>query len=130
MLQASKSSASHAGPEGHAAGGMAGQVLASASAAAAKRRELAAQGMIGMSAAALADVKAARLSILDESSAVISISGQGSSIGEIVAASPAACRMLGYTQSALVGHNINSVLPEPIRSAHDSLLNRFAAAPR
>ena len=83
-----------------------------------------------MSAAALADVKAARLSIMDESSAVIAISGQGSSIGEIVAASPAACRLLGFAQSALLGHNINSVLPEPIRSPHDSYLNRFAAAPK
>lgn len=91
----SSSSSASSGMDSVDAGGGAG--MASASAAAAKRKELAARGMLGVSAVEMLDVKAARLSIMDESSAVIAISGQGSSTGEIVAASPAACRMLGYT---------------------------------
>jgi len=97
---------------------------------AAKRRQLAAQGMSGMSGVSMQDVKAARLSIMDESSAVITISGYGSSMGAIVSVSPAACRMLGYTQASLMGHTVSNILPEPIRSQHDMYLNRFAATPK
>jgi len=122
LLQPSKHSTGHedsAGPQMHSiaqAGGHHTNNFMSARNTAAKRRELAAKGMSGMSAVAIADVKAARLSIMDESSAVITISGYGSTIGAIVSVSPAACRILGYTQASLLGHNINSILPEPFSS--------------
>ena len=45
--------------------------------------------------------------------------------GIIVATNEASERILGWSSEELMGHNINVLMPEPIRSAHDGYLQKY-----
>ena len=46
--------------------------------------------------------------------------------GAILRFNPAAEAMFGYTEAAVRGHNVSVLMPEPVRSRHDSFLERYA----
>lgn len=45
--------------------------------------------------------------------------------GLIFTINDAACRMFGYNEDELTGHNIKQLMPEPYRSAHDGYIQRY-----
>jgi len=64
-------------------------------------------------------------SFFGSSSAVLTVSGAVRNVGEILSASTAACRMMGHSQSSLVGQNINIIVPPPLKESHDDVMMRF-----
>jgi len=53
--------------------------------------------------------------------AIISIDEKGM----ITSVNPATERMFGYTQTELIGNNINMLMPNPFRTEHDGYLQRY-----
>lgn len=45
--------------------------------------------------------------------------------GIVRSTNPAAAKIFGYTSGDIIGHNINMLMPEPERSAHDGHLKRY-----
>jgi PAS domain S-box-containing protein len=50
--------------------------------------------------------------------------------GRIEAFNPAAERLFGYTESQVLGHNVDMLMPSPYREEHDHYLSRYMATGR
>lgn len=52
--------------------------------------------------------------------------------GMIEAVNPACCRVFGHAESEMLGRNVNMLMPEPWRSAHDGYMTQYlgGGAPR
>ena len=62
--------------------------------------------------------------MMDEHAAVIQISAEASSVGEVMSANRAILRVFGFPPSHLIGRNVSEVMPTPFRDVHDSFLLR------
>ena len=65
------------------------------------------------------------LSFFDASNAVITISADFETIGEIVKVNDVTTSMFGYLKAELEGRNINTLIPSPFSEIHDQFLARF-----
>lgn len=61
-----------------------------------------------------------------DNAAIVCVSGAPANIGEVMTASQAACRLLGYTRTSFVGQNVSIIIPPPLKSSHDMIMNGFA----
>eukprot|EP01138_Halocafeteria_seosinensis_P007464 gb/GECG01007629.1/.p1 GENE.gb/GECG01007629.1/~~gb/GECG01007629.1/.p1 ORF type:complete len:1503 (+),score=198.81 gb/GECG01007629.1/:1-4509(+) len=66
----------------------------------------------------------------DEHSAVIVISGDPSSAGEIVEVNTAACSLFGISSGDLIGNNISILIPRPFSALHSTYLTKFGSTGR
>ena len=67
----------------------------------------------------------ASLSFFDPECALITVSGDFETIGEIRKVSVRASMLLGYAHTEAVGRNISLVIPEPFGSQHDGYMKAF-----
>jgi PAS domain S-box-containing protein len=58
--------------------------------------------------------------IFDDTNALISISADLTSLGEIIDANMGAVRMFGYSRPDLIGANISIIMPAPYSQHHQS----------
>jgi PAS domain S-box-containing protein len=65
------------------------------------------------------------LSFFDNDNAIIRVSGDFETIGEIQKANAAACHLLGYLQAELVGRNVSLIIPQPFGDCHDDYMKKF-----
>ncbi len=71
-------------------------------------------------------IQKTNLDVYDERNAVFSVSLDSANFAQIISVNAAARRIFGYSlNSELLGHNINTIIPEPARSAHDEILTTF-----
>ncbi|OMJ95244.1 hypothetical protein SteCoe_1458 [Stentor coeruleus] len=65
------------------------------------------------------------LSFFDSDNAIIRISGDFETIGEIQKANASACQLFGYLSAELVGRNVSLIIPSPFSEMHDEHIKRF-----
>ena len=65
------------------------------------------------------------LSFFDNENAIISVSADFETIGEIQKVNVSACGVFGYLQAELVGRNIALVIPAPFGDNHDAHMRKF-----
>jgi len=65
------------------------------------------------------------LSFFDNENAIISVSADFETVGEIEKVNVAACSLLVYLQAELVGRNIALVIPPPYSDNHDAYMRKF-----
>jgi len=65
------------------------------------------------------------LSFFDSENAIITVSGDFETIGEIQKVGVAASTLFGYLQAEFVGRNIALLIPEPFASVHDTNMRQF-----
>lgn len=65
------------------------------------------------------------LSFFDSENAIITVSGDFETIGEIQKVGVAASTLFGYLQAEFVGRNISLLIPEPFESVHDANMRQF-----
>ncbi len=63
--------------------------------------------------------------IFDDTNALISISADLTTLGEIIDVNMGAVRMFGYSRPDLIGANISIIMPAPYAQHHQSQLNHF-----
>lgn len=66
------------------------------------------------------------LAVMSESSAIVTASGDPSTIGQITQVNAMACRLLGRSMTDLVGSNVSTIMPRPISDIHNMLMMRYA----
>ncbi len=78
------------------------------------------------------DQKEARQALLDREarlSAILNAVPEAiitiNSSGTVTSYSPPSAKMLGYTRSDMIGHNVNMLMPEPHHSAHDGYISSY-----
>lgn len=65
------------------------------------------------------------LSFFDSENAIITVSGDFETIGEIQKVGVAASTLFGYLQAEFVGRNVSLLIPEPFASEHDTNMRQF-----
>ena len=65
------------------------------------------------------------LSFFDSDNAILRVSADFETIGEIQKANASACQLLGYLSAELVGRNISLIIPSPFSENHDEYIKRF-----
>jgi PAS domain S-box-containing protein len=65
------------------------------------------------------------LSFFDSDNAILRVSADFETIGEIQKANASACQLLGYLSAELVGRNISLIIPSPFSELHDEYIKRF-----
>jgi PAS domain S-box-containing protein len=63
--------------------------------------------------------------LFNDRNAVVIASGDRFSLGEIVNVNVGATRLFGYSQSEIVGMNLNSLMPMPFSSYHNSWMSSY-----
>lgn len=66
------------------------------------------------------------IAAMNDSSAVVTASGDPSTIGQITQVNAVACRLLGRSRADLVGSNVSTIVPRPISDIHNKLMMRYA----
>ena len=62
----------------------------------------------------------------DESASIVTISAAPFRLGEILHASQSACRLFNYAPHQMIGQNVSIIVPHPLDSIHDRLLQAFS----
>ncbi|CAG9322241.1 unnamed protein product [Blepharisma stoltei] len=65
------------------------------------------------------------LSFFDADNAIIRVSGDFETLGEIQKANASACQLLGYLSAELIGRNISLIIPSPFSESHDEYIKKF-----
>ena len=65
------------------------------------------------------------LSFFDSDNAILRVSGDFETIGEIQKANASACQLLGYLSAELVGRNVSLIIPSPFSEIHDEQIKKF-----
>eukprot|EP01137_Pigoraptor_chileana_P017898 Opistho-2@76604 len=65
------------------------------------------------------------LNVLEDTNASVTISGQNKKEGDIVDVNTAACQLLGYRRSDLVGKNITLIIPHPYEIDHALHIRKY-----
>jgi PAS domain S-box-containing protein len=65
------------------------------------------------------------MDLFDDRNAVVTISGQPNTLGEVISMNPGGCQLLGCTQSEITGKNVSAIMPEPFGSLHNMFLHRY-----
>ena len=63
-----------------------------------------------------------------ENVAVITVSQDPRTMGEILTSNPQALKLFGYTRREMVGRTIDSLLPEPVASFHQRILRQYLSS--
>ena len=65
------------------------------------------------------------LSFFDNDNAIIQVSADFETMGEILKANSTACRLLSYISAELVGRNISLIIPPPFNENHDEYMKKL-----
>ncbi len=57
--------------------------------------------------------------------AIITISGEHETLGQILSANLASCNMLGRLVGEMVGNNVNIIMPQPFSDLHNEFLTAY-----
>lgn len=70
------------------------------------------------------------LSIYDDRSASIFMSGSIKDVGTITKVNSAALQMFGYTRAEMEGHDVSMLMPRPFATFHSTFLRRYLDSAR
>ncbi|CAG9333953.1 unnamed protein product [Blepharisma stoltei] len=65
------------------------------------------------------------LSFFDSDNAILRISGDFETLGEIQKANASACQLLGYLSAELIGRNVSLIIPSPFSESHDDYIKKY-----
>ena len=65
------------------------------------------------------------LSFFDADNAIIQVSADFETMGEILNANSTACRLLSYISAELIGRNISLIIPSPFNENHDEYMKKL-----
>lgn len=65
------------------------------------------------------------LSFFDADNAILCVSGDFETIGEIQKANASACQLFGYLSAELIGRNVSLIIPSPFSELHDDYIKRY-----